>query len=316
MKNVVVVGGGTGTFVVLSALKEYPVKLTAIVSMTDDGGSTGILRDQYGVLPPGDVRRALVALSESSDTMRDLFNYRFDNGGLHGHSFGNLFLSALEKVTGSFDAALKEASLILKINGEVVPATLEDSRLWARLASGKIIKGETNIDIPKASDRGRIKEVWLEPEAQMNPRVKKVLHDADLVIVGPGDLYTSIVPNLLVRGMRQEMKKSKAKKVYVCNLMTKAGETDGFKAEDFMGEMEKYLGKGVLDYAIFNDKRPSPQIMRRYGREHAEFIAPPTNRSWHGVKYVLANLIDARSGEFVRHGSKKRLAKALTLLIK
>jgi uncharacterized cofD-like protein len=316
MKNIVTIGGGTGTFVVLSALKEHPVKLTAIVSMADDGGSTGILRDHYGVLPPGDVRRALVALSESSDTMRELFNYRFTNGGLNGHSFGNIFLSTLEKVTGSFDAALKEASSILKINGEVVPVTLDDVRLWARLADGKIIRGETNIDIPRTSNRAKIEDIWLEPEAGINPRVKKVLHDADLIVIGPGDLYTSIIPNLLVRGMKQEIKKSKAKKVYVCNLMTKAGETDGFRAEEFVDKLEKYLGKGVLDYAVFNDKKPSLRIVKGYKRERAEYIAPPRGKSRHGTKYVLANLLEAGSGSFVRHGSRKRLAKVILSLAK
>lgn len=315
MKNIVTIGGGTGTFVVLSALKDYPVKLTAIVSMSDDGGSTGILRDHYGVLPPGDVRRALVALSESSDTMRELFSYRFDGGGLQGHSFGNIFLSVLEKVTGDFDSALKEASSILNINGEVVPVTLDDVRLWARLTDGKMVRGETNIDIPKTKNRAGIEEIWLEPEAQINPRVKKVLHDADLIVMCPGDFYTSIVPNLLVKGMRNEIRKSKGKKVYICNLMTKAGETDGFKAEDFMIKMEKYLGKGVLDYAIFNNRKPSSAIIKRYKREHAEYIEPPKNKSWHGTKYILADLIDARSGKFVRHGSKKRLAKVLISLI-
>lgn len=315
MDRIVTIGGGTGTFMLLSALKGYPVDLTAIISMADDGGSTGLLRDQYGVLPPGDVRRALVALSESSDVMRDLFNYRFQGGGLQGHNFGNLFISALEKVTGSFASALNEVSLILNINGEVVPVTLDDVRLCARLRDGKIIRGETNIDVPKTPRSAPIEEVWLEPEARLNPSVKRVLRAADLIVLGPGDLYTSIIPNLLVSGMAKEIRESKAIKVYVCNLMTKKGETDGFTGEHFVEEIERYLGKGVLDYALFNNKKPSEEILRRYRREHAHFIEPPKAKTKKGKPdYVLANLID--SGKFIRHSPRKKLAKALLSLLK
>jgi len=314
MKRIVTIGGGTGTFILLSALKEHPVHLTAIISMADDGGSTGLLRDQYGVLPPGDVRRALVALSESSEVMRDLFNYRFEGGGLQGHSFGNLFISALEKVTGNFASAVSEASLILNINGEVVPVTLDDVRLCARLRDKKIVRGETNIDIPKIPRSAPIEKIWLEPEARLNPSVKRVLAAADLIVLGPGDLYTSIIPNLLVNGMAKEIKKSKAKKVYVCNLMTKTGETDGFVAEDFIKKIEEYLGKSVLDYAIFNNRKPAETILNRYRRENAFFIAPPKRRT-KNIKphYILTDLID--SGKFIRHDPRKKLAKAILALL-
>jgi uncharacterized cofD-like protein len=314
MKRIVTIGGGTGTFILLSALKEHPVHLTAIISMADDGGSTGLLRDQYGVLPPGDVRRALVALSESSETMRNLFNYRFEGGGLQGHNFGNLFISALEKVTGNFASAVSEASLILNINGEVVPVTLDDVRLCARLSNKKIVRGETNIDIPKVPRAEAIEKIWLEPEARLNPSVKRVLAAADLIVLGPGDLYTSIIPNLLVNGMAAEIKKSKAKKAYVCNLMTKAGETDGFAAEDFVKKIEEYLGKGVLDYALFNNKKPSEKILDRYRRENAFFIEPPKLRLKNAKPhYILADLIDR--GRFVRHDPRKKLAKAILSLL-
>jgi len=313
MKSIVVIGGGTGTFTVLAALKKYPVRLAAIVSMADDGGSTGLLRDQYGVLPPGDVRRALVALSESSETMRNLFNYRFTGGGLQGHSFGNLFLTALEKVTGNFASALQEASNILNINGEVAPVTLDDVRLCARLADGKIIRGETNIDIPRSAHRSPIADVWLEPEACMNPSLKRVLKNADLIVIGPGDLYTSIVPNLLVPGVKEEIRKSKAKKVFICNLMTKRGETDGFSGEDFLRVMDKYLGKNILDFAIFNNKKPTERLLRKYRREGAEFVEPPKKeKSGRGTKYVLGNFIDTHG--FVRHGPLRKLGKLLVSL--
>jgi uncharacterized cofD-like protein len=313
MKNIVVIGGGTGTFTVLTALKKHPVHLSAIVSMADDGGSTGILRDQYGVLPPGDVRRALVALSESSETMRDLFNYRFECGGLQGHSFGNLFLTALEKVTGNFSSALQEASNILNINGEVAPVTLDNVRLSARLADGKIIRGETNIDIPRTPHRSPIVEVWLEPEPRMNPSLKRILKNADIIVIGPGDLYTSIVPNLLVPGVKEEVAKSKAKKVFICNLMTKQGETDGFAGNDFLRVVEQYLGKNVLDVAIFNDKRPPERLLRKYRREGAEFVEPPRPRTGKGKpRLMFDDLID--TDKFVRHGPLRKLARILLSL--
>ncbi len=315
MKNVVTIGGGTGTFVVLSALKDLPVRLTAIVAMADDGGSTGILRDDYGVLPPGDIRRALVALSESSNTMRDLFNYRFEGGGLHGHSFGNLFLSALEKVTGNFEAALEEASSVLNVKGRVVPATLDNVRLMAKLTNGKIIRGETNIDIPKVANRAHIENVWLKPDAYINPVAKKAMREADLIILGPGDIYTSIVPNLLVHGVREELNRSKARKVYVCNLMTKESETHGFEAEDFVRAIKKYMGGGSLDYALFNKKKPSSRIINRYKHERSEYVKPPIAKSSDGIRYVRADLLYTGSDKLIRHDSR-RLAKALMSLLR
>lgn len=315
-KNVVVIGGGSGTFMVLSALRDYNLNLTAIVSMADDGGSTGALRDQYGVLPPGDVRRALVALSQESKTLRELFNYRFGAGDLEGHSFGNIFLSALEKISGNFASAVKEASRVLNLKGSVLPVTLNNIRLNAKLADGKIIKGETNIDIPLRA-RAKIEKIWLSPAARINPEAKKAILSADLIVIGPGDLYTSLVPNFLVSGVSRAVKKSRAKKIYVCNLMTKYGETQGFHAEDFVLEIEKYLGRDILDYAIFNSQRPSLQILARYKKEKAEFIEPPNVR--HLVsdiakpRYILADLLDNSS--LIRHEPKKKLAKVLISML-
>ena len=311
-KEVVVIGGGTGTFMALSALRDYNLNLTAIVSMADDGGSTGALRDQYGVLPPGDIRCALVALSQASRTLRELFNYRFGAGDLSGHSFGNIFLSALEKISGNFASAVSEASRILNLRGRVLPVTLDNVRLNAKLKDGKIIKGETNIDIPKTKIRAKIEKVWLSPKAKINLTAKKAILGADMIIIGPGDLYTSLIPNLLVEGVPEAIKSSKAKKVYVCNLMTKYGETQGFAAENFVSEIEKYLGRGVLDYVIFNSKRPHSKILSRYKRERAEFIKPPTGLRA-APRYILADLLDA--GQFIRHEPKKKLAKALISLL-
>src|SRR3990167_1058978 len=214
MKKVVVIGGGTGVFTVLSGLKEYEYELSAIVTMADDGGSTGILREEFGILPPGDIRRALVALSTSDNKiLSDLFNYRFKEGaGLRGHNFGNLLLTALERITGSFSSAIAEAGKILSVEGTVIPVTLEKSRLMAELENGKIIKGEMNIDIPSHDGHLKIKRVWLEPNANLNAEAKRALLEADAIVLGPGDLYTSLMPNLLIKGFREALRASKAKK--------------------------------------------------------------------------------------------------------
>lgn len=299
---------------VLSALRDYPVYLTSIVSMADDGGSTGRLRDQYGVLPPGDIRRALVALSNAGPTLRNLFNYRFSNGDLKEHSFGNIFLSALEKITGNFADAVSVASKILNIKGEVLPVTFDNVTLYAKLTSGIVIKGETNIDIPKHNPETPIKKVWLQPVAKINPSAKRAILSADMIVIGPGDLFTSIIPNFLVSGVVPAIRKSKAKKVYVCNLMTKFGETHGFKARDFIDTVERYLGRGVLDYAVFNNKRPLSQVLRRYQKENSHFVDTAGLKPNHtNPEYVMADLLDA--GRFVRHNPRKKLAKLLISML-
>ncbi len=293
----VAIGGGTGTFTVLSALKKHNVRQSAIISVADDGKSSGILRDQYGVLPPGDVRRALVALSDASDTLRELFTYRFSGGDLDGHSFGNLFLSALEKIKGNFGAAVEEASRILNVKGEVIPVTLDDVRLYARLTDGTVLKGETNIDIPKRGRRrAAIERVWLHPKARINPRAAEAIAAADVVVIGPGDLYTSIIPNLLVRGVPEAIRSSRAKKVYVCNLMTKHGETDAFTAQDFLKVIERYAGRNAIDAFVLNVKKPSDAILDLYKEEHSEFVsAPALVHRGEKPRYILEDIIDRKA---------------------
>lgn len=261
-KRVVVIGGGTGTFTVLSGLKKYPLDLTAVVTMADNGGSTGILRDELGVLPPGDVRSCLVALSKQDKLMRTLMNYRFENGNLKGHSFGNLLLSALEKVTGSFDAAIERASDILRTEGRVLPSTLDTVTLIAQ-AGNKIIRGEEKIQRTKIN--GNLKRIWLEPVGRANPKALKAIREADAIILGPGNFYASVVPNLLVHGIPEAIRKSKAIKVFVCNLMTKAEHTHGFSVADYTKGIEKFLGDEV-DVVIYNNKKPDAAHMNRYAR--------------------------------------------------
>ena len=312
MKKIVVIGGGTGVFTVLTGLKDYPFHLTAIVTTADDGGSSGVLREEFGILPPGDIRRVLVALSSDSPVLANLFNYRFENGtGLKGHSFGNLFLTALERITGDFNQAVKEASKILGIKGKVIPVTLNYTRLFARLENDFIVVGESNIDVPKHDGSLFIEEVFLNPEPKANKEAIKAIKDADIIIAGPGDLYTSIIPNFLVKGIKEAIKKSRAKKVYVCNIMTKYGETNKFTAEDFFATLEKYLGKGVIDYFLVNIEKPKNCYLGKYDKEKAGPVKYNKKllSSWEKPKVIFARLL--RQGPLLRHDSKK-LAKVIS----
>jgi len=312
MKKIVVIGGGTGVFTVLTGLKNYPFHLSAIVTTADDGGSSGVLREEFGILPPGDIRRVLVALSSDSPVLANLFNYRFEDGtGLKGHSFGNLFLTALERITGDFNQAVKEASKILGIKGKVIPVSLDYTRLFARLENDFLVVGESNIDVPKHDGSLFIEEVFLNPKPKANKEAIKAIKEADIIIAGPGDLYTSIIPNFLVKGIKEAIKKSRAKKVYICNTMTKYGETNKFTAEDFFATLEKYLGKGVIDYFLVNTEKPKNCYLGEYNKEKAELVKYDKKilSSWKKPKVIFARLL--RQGPLLRHDSKK-LAKVIS----
>lgn len=259
----VVIGGGTGSFTLLSGLKNYVRNITALVNMADDGGSTGQLRDELGVLPPGDIRQCLVALSDAP-RVRDLFNYRFEEGTFEGHAFGNLFLTALEKMTGNFAEAVELASEVLNITGRVEPTTLTNVTLCAEGADGQPIKGEYTIAHSEIAERPKI---WLEPEAIANPKAVQAILDADVVVVAPGNLYGSLAPALAVPGIGEALRQTKAKRVYVSNLVTKPGPTDGFMVHDFADEIERLAGGDFLDYVIFNTERPSEQLLEKYAHE-------------------------------------------------
>jgi len=267
MKKVTVIGGGTGTFVVLSGLKNHDLDLAAIVTMMDSGGSTGRLRDQLGVLPPGDLRQCLVALSDSTDLWRKLFLYRFENGDLKGHNFGNIFLSALEKVCDNYNTVIDTASYVLNTKGKVIPVTFEKTHLCVEYENGTILKGEGNIDEDNP-ERSRIKRAYLEPEAAVNPDAVSRIRESDYIIIGPGDLYTSIIPVLLVDNLREEMKNSKAKIIYNLNLMTKAGQTTGYTANDFVSDFERYIGRQP-DYIIANNGE-IPTAIQSWYESHEE----------------------------------------------
>jgi uncharacterized cofD-like protein len=265
--KIAVIGGGTGSFTMLSALKGYTSQIAAIVSMADDGGSTGVLRDELGTLPPGDVRQCLVALSDSPK-VRDLFDYRFDEGTFKGHSFGNLLLTALEKVTGDFSQAVETASEILRVNGIVIPATLDNVRLkmeWAE--TSLILHGERVIDAEFFKHDPRKAVLSLTPSATANPTAITAIEQADIVVIAPGDLYTSLGPLLVIDGIGEALAKTGALKLYVSNLVSKKGQTDHFTVSDHAAEIERFAGSPFLDCVIYNNEVPSAEVAARYEEE-------------------------------------------------
>ncbi|TAL19175.1 YvcK family protein [Patescibacteria group bacterium] len=263
-KKIVTIGGGTGNFTVLSGLKEYKHQLSAIVSMADDGGSTGVLRTELGVLPPGDVRQCLVALSRSSALLRDLFTYRFESGRFEGANLGNLFLSALQKITGDFDTAVQRTGEVLRIRGSVIPVTTENITLVATLSDGFVVRGQAEINNTVLT---AAVSLTLDPMPRANPRALAAIAEADLVVIGPGDLFTSIIPNLLVRGVPAALSSSSARKVYVANLVNKPNHTKDFHVADYALVIEKYLGARAFDAVIYNTEPPSAELLSRYARE-------------------------------------------------
>lgn len=291
-------GGGTGNFTVLRGLKKHAVDLSAIVSMADDGGSTGILRDELGVLPPGDVRQCLVALSDSSRLMRSLMNYRFENGGLGGHSLGNLILSALEKVTGSFERAVEEMGRILYIKGKVIPVTTHQVRLKMILKDRKLLEGEKEIYLSHDIDKGYSK-IYLEPFPEPNPHALSEIINADLVVIGPGGLHTSIIPNLLVDGVSKALRESQAKKVFICNLMNRRGQTTGYKVSNYLKEIIHYLGEDVFDYILVNNQTPDPALIERYAEE-GELVENDIDDPRIVSANLLGELTEKRKGDIMR----------------
>jgi uncharacterized cofD-like protein len=254
--KVVAIGGGTGLPVLLRGLKEHTSNLTAIVTVGDDGGSSGRLRRELGVLPPGDVRNCIAALAEAEPLMTKLFQYRFNEGsGLEGHSFGNLFIVAMSAITGNFEEAVRETSRVLAVRGLILPSTLSNVTLHARTEDHETISGEHNI-----TERGtRIQEVFLSPaNVQANPEAIRAILEADMVVVGPGSLLTSVLPNLLVDGIRQALAITQATKIYVCNVATQHGETDGFSVSDHFETLCRHIGDGLFDFVLANDNVRGP----------------------------------------------------------
>lgn len=270
--KIAVIGGGTGSFTLLSALKRHTTKIAAIVNMADDGGSTGVLRDELGALPPGDVRQCLVALSESPE-IRELFNYRFEGGTFGGHAFGNLFLSVLEKTTGGFANAVDTASEILRVNGTVIPATFDNVRLKMDWPDSSVtLHGERVIDADHFKLDPRKAELSLEPTPAVNPMAVAAIQKADLVVIAPGDLYTSLGPLLVIDGIGQALRETSATVVYVCNLVTKEGQTTDFTVSDHAKEIERFGGGDFLDVVLYNQAIPDATVLERYHDENAYLV--------------------------------------------
>ncbi|MGZ3505421.1 MAG: gluconeogenesis factor YvcK family protein [Vulcanimicrobiaceae bacterium] len=273
--KIVAIGGGTGLSTLLRGLKRKTTNLTAVVTVSDDGGSSGRLQKELGVLPPGDVRNCLVALADDEAMVTDLFRYRFHEGeGLTGHSFGNLFLAAMTGITGNFDEAIKESSRVLNIKGRVLPATLGVVRLCAKLADGTIVEGESNI----SKSRERIENVYFEPPfAAPLDEVIQAIREADAIILGPGSLFTSILPNFLVDRVAREVEASSAVKMYICNVMTQPGETDSLTAAEHVEALLQNAGARVCDYVVVNDQAPS-KLLEAYAEEGQVPVEPDVER--------------------------------------
>jgi uncharacterized cofD-like protein/HAD superfamily hydrolase (TIGR01509 family) len=308
--HVVALGGGTGLPIVLEGMKAFSRELTAVVAVTDNGRSSGRLRADLGVLPPGDIRNCLVALSGSARLLHDLFQYRFENGSLEGMSFGNLLIAALTKVTGSFEQAVREVGRVLAIEGRVLPATLADTHLCAELADGTIVTEEVNVREP---GKAPIRRVFLRDNGvEAFEEALEAIEDADLIVLGPGSLYSSVVTNLLVPGIAETIRRSRARRVYVCNVMTQPGQTDGYTASVHVATVINHLG-GALDAVIVNRARPAADVLARYAAEGAELVAidPPLYDL--GPEIVEAELIENGSArpvpwekqDLLRHDPKK-----------
>lgn len=307
---IVALGGGTGLSVLLKGLKKYVSNLTAIVTMADDGGSSGRLRRELGVLPPGDIRSCLVALAEDDSQMTRLFQFRFGDGPLAGHSFGNLFLAALTKMTGDFAESVKFAGDVLGARGAVLPASEDMVSLKAELSDGSLVEGQSFI----ASSLRSCRRIWLEPaDAQPTAAALKAIAQADLIVVGPGSLFTSIIPNFLVRGISQAIAAAKCPKLFVCNVMTQPGETLGFSAADHLAALLEHGGTGIIDTVLVNTAEPPAQTIELYRAQGAQPVAIDAKRlASMGVSVLSADLGFA-AGDYFRHDGARLAAAALSL---
>ena len=308
--KIVVVGGGTGLSALLRGLKQYSCNLTAIVTVSDDGGSSGKLRLEMGIQPPGDVRNCLVALADTEEIMDTLFSYRFESGALEGHSLGNLLLAGLIDTFGDFQKGIEQISKVFAIRGKVFPSTLEQVVLMADLEDGTRVVGETTV----RDTAGKIHRVYLEPDdCHPLPDALQALEEADLIVLGPGSLYTSVLPNLLVVGLRDKIRKVNAPCVYVCNVMTEKGETDGYRVSDHLKAILDHCGPNFVDAVLANKGEVTAPSLKRYVKEEAvPVITDPKEVERLGAKYFEAHLV--QEGDVVRHDSD-RLAKELIRLL-
>ena len=311
--RIVAIGGGTGLSTLLRGLKVHTSNITAVVTVTDDGGSSGQLVREKGMIPPGDIRNCLVALADAEKSMTDLFQHRFagESGTLSGHSVGNLLIAALvDQAKGDFERAIEIASDVLAIRGRVVPSTLEHVRLCATMTDGERVCGETAI----VGRPGRIRRVELDPPLALPTReALEAIAEADLIVLGPGSVYTSIVPNLLVAEVAEALRAAAAPKVYACNVMTQPGETDGFSASEHVAALLDHVGPGVVDYAMVNVTAPSPEARRKYADAGQEVVDPDVDgvRAM-GVRVLAGDYVSET--DFVRHDPAKVAGRLISLL--
>ena len=298
--RIVAIGGGTGMSSLLRGLKTYTSNLSAILTVADDGGSSGRLRDEYRVLPPGDFRQCLIALADAEPLMKQLFDHRFKEGSLDGHSFGNLFIMAMADVTGNFEHALRESGKVLAVKGTIVPSTLQDVTLVASI-NGSNVEGESKI--PKQN--GRISQVFLKPDgAQVNPEAAQAILNAELIVIGPGSLYTSILPNLLVEGMVEAIKASPALKLLVCNLASQQGETDGYGVDDYLRVIREHVGTNLFDFVMVNSNHSHTPTGGQ-----TQVVFRPEDASHHPeVRFIAADVVNVR---LPSHHDPDKLARVI-----
>jgi len=309
--KLVVIGGGTGLSTLLHGLKQYTTNITAIVTVADDGGSSGRLREQFDMLPPGDIRNCLVALADTEPLMQRLFQYRFaEDSALQGHNFGNLFITAMTKITGDFERAVQASSKVLAIRGRVVPSTNTKVRLAAEHEDGSVTQGETNIS--RASTP--IRRIYLEPTGcQPTTGAIEAIQEANAIVFGPGSLYTSIIPNLLVDRMVDAIVQSKALKVYVCNVMTQSRETSGYKASDHLQALVRHTNPGIVQVCIVNTEPVPSHLLERYRQEEAFPVEPDVERIRAlGYQVVAENVMNTEN--YVRHDAD-RVAKLIVQML-
>ncbi len=312
-KKVLTIGGGSGQYALLSGLRDLEqIEITTIVSMADSGGSTGRLRDELGILPPGDVLKCILALSPHRDIARTIFLKRFTGDRrLQGHNAGNMLLTMLSRYTGSFPSGVQALAEILDTHGNILPVTVDRATLVAELTDGSRIYGETAIDIPRGTQREKIRDVFLVPHhsdtISVYPPVIDRIRNADTIIIGPGDLFTSIIPSLIVPGVKEALRKTKAKILYVISIMTKFGETHQFSGRDFVKTLDEAIGRKV-DGIIYNTGRPDNKLLARYRAQKAEFVEIDNQDGWWDERNVHESDLLETSGGIVRHDSQKLAA--------
>jgi len=308
MQKIVTIGGGTGHFQILRGLKNYECEITAVVNMADDGGSSGRLRDEYGILPPGDARQCMVALADDNESrlLRDLFSFRLKEG----HNLGNLIITALAKISGSSAQAIKDAGKLLRIKGNVIPVTTDDITLYGETQEGKILKGQTEVSYPEGKNI-RLKRIFHAPEAFIFKEAGEAIRGADKIVICPGELYGSILPNFIVRGMREALQETKAKIIYVCNLVTKEGSYD-FKASDFIKEIEKYAGARI-NKIIINIGKPSSEVLAKYLGENSKLVEDDLGSDERVIKGNYVGVYPSVERTILRHVPEKIAREILSI---